>query len=296
MKSGSKQLSVKAQQAIIAYLFLLPAVAVFVTFTVIPFFTALYAGFTDYNMVNRMDFLGLENYIYIMTNGYFLRSLLNVLLFAVMYVPLVLVLSFFAAVLLNQNLPGAKVFRAFMYFPCLTNGVATAYVWMWIFNPTYGLLNQLLGVFGLPPGTWLTDPSTAMVSIVIICVWSGIGGNMLIFVAALQGIPNDLYEAAELDGANCVQRFFRITVPMMVNSVQFVVTQLIIGAFQLFDVVYLITQGGPMGSTMTPVVYIYLNAFNEYKGGIACAMSTVLMIVILAVSIVTRRFIREEAA
>ncbi len=291
-KAESKRKKQVGQQNI-GYLFIAPAVIVFLIFTVIPFCVEIYASFTNYNMVNRMEFVGFTQYWYLFNNSFFVKSLGNILLFVVMYVPLMLVCSFTVAVLLNRKMPLAKFYRTVMYFPAITSGVATAYVWMWLMNPSKGLFNNILIMLGLPISQWYFESETAMISIVLISLWGGLGSNMLIFLAGLQNIPAELYEAATIDGANGMQRFFRLTVPLMRNSAQFVVTMLLIGAFQLFDIVYLLTNGGPMGSTATPVYCIYITAFNEFNGGLASAMSVILMLIIMAVTFLTRKFLKE---
>ena len=283
--------SLYRKQNAIAYAFVTPAAVVFLLFTMIPFVTAMLAGFSDFNLVNRWDWVGLDNFRYIFHDAFFLRSLLNILLFVAMDVPLMLVFSFLIAVLLNQNLPLTGFYRTLMYLPALTSGVASAFVWMWLFNPSKGLFNQILGALHLPQSQWIYGPSTAMISIVMVCLWGGLGGNMLIFLSALQSIPRELYEAARIDGASKYQAFFRITIPLMRNSVQFVVTMLLIGAFQLFDLVYLLTNGSY--ETVTPVFLIYNNAFKEFAGGIASAMSIVLMGIILLITFLSRYVIKE---
>ncbi len=164
------------------------------------------------------------------------------------------------AALVNSKIRGVKLFRVLFYLPSVTSTVAASIVWLWLMNPAYGLLNNILTAFGLPAGTWLTHSKTALVSVTLITVWQGIGGNMIIFVAALQNVPAQLYEAAKLDGAGPVTMFFRITIPLLAPTMYFILTMTLIGAFQLYDQVYVLTSGGPANSTLTPVYLIWQNS------------------------------------
>ena len=197
----------------------------------------------------------------------------------------------------NSKIRGVKLFRVLFYLPSITSTVAASIVWLWLMNPAYGLLNNILTSIGLPAATWLTHSSTALVSVTIITVWQGVGGNMIIFVAALQNVPVQLYEAAKLDGAGPLTIFFRITLPMLAPTMYFILTMTLIGAFQLYDQVYVLTEGGPANSTLTPVYLIWQNSFGNNAGaqaGYAAAQSFILFIIIMLVTVIVRRFDRDS--
>lgn len=214
-----------------------------------------------------------------------------------MAVPMNVILSLVLAALVNSKIRGSKVFRLLFYLPSITSTVAASIVWLWLMNPAYGLLNEILNAFGLPDATWLSHSSTALISVTLITVWQGVGGNMIIFVAALQNVPQQLYEAAKLDGAGPFTMFFRITIPMLMPTMYFILTMTLIGAFQLYDQVYVLTSGGPANATLTPVYLIWQNSFGENAGaqaGYAAAQSFILFVIIMAVTFVIRRFDRDS--
>ncbi|MDF2699559.1 MAG: sugar transporter permease [Haloplasmataceae bacterium] len=282
------------RQSRIAYLFILPVIIFFTIFTIIPLVMSLVLSFTDYNMVNKMDFVGLENFIHALKDKYFIGSIKNVLLYTIMFVPIAIFSSLLVASLLDNDLRGKKFFRAIYYLPALTSSVATAFIWQWLMNPSYGLINQILNTIGIKGVEWLNSPKTALFSIVIISVWGSLGGNMLIYLAALRGIPSNIYEACKMDGANFFQKLVFITIPLLRPTTYFILTMSLIGSFQLFDIVYLLTGGGPVGSTTTPVHQIYMNAFGEFKGGLGSAMSVILFFIIMTITLLTQKLVKEN--
>ncbi|MDE6128090.1 MAG: sugar ABC transporter permease, partial [Lachnospiraceae bacterium] len=211
-----------------------------------------------------------------------------------MFVPAVVVLSFLLAVLLNARVRGVKVFRVLFYLPCLTSTVASAIVWRWLMNPSGGLLNKLLEAVGLPPQTWLNNSKTALGSIVIICVWSTLASNIMIYLAALQNVPVSVYESARLDGAGWFRQLFHITVPLVAPTTYFVLSMALIGSFQVFDQIYVLTSGGPAHATTVPMYMIYSNAFKESQMGYACAQSMILFALILVITLAQQKINKES--
>jgi multiple sugar transport system permease protein len=196
---------------------------------------ALGMSFTSYNVFMPTRFVGLGNYARAFQDTYFLVALKNICAYVAMYVPSVVVISFLLAVLLNNKVRGIKFFRVLFYLPCLTSTVASAIVWKWLMNPSNGLLNMLLSALRLPTSTWLNESRSAMFSIVIICVWSTLASNIMIYLAALQNVPGSVYESARLDGAGKFRQTFQITLPLVAPTTFFVLTMALIGSFQVFD-------------------------------------------------------------
>jgi len=254
----------------------------------------LVISFTNYDLSPNFRFVGLRNYQEILTNDVYLKAIRNTLLYVVGTVPIGTFLSLFIATLLNQGIRGRLFFRTAFYLPVVTSVAATALVWRWIMNPQGGLANTALDSLGLPGLGWLTDPNTAMLSLVVITLWGGIGGNMVIFLAGLQGIPSELYEAAEIDGARAWQSFFYITIPMLSPVTLFVVVTYTIAIFRSFGLIFMLTQGGPSLSTNTLVWEVYQTAFGYLRFGLGAAISVVLLLTILLLSIPMRLFQGED--
>lgn len=276
------------------WLFITPALLCFGFFMLIPAIMAVFMSFTSYNVFTPMKFIGLENYARAFLDTYFLIALKNICLYVVLFVPAVVVLSFLLAVLLNNKVHGMKAFRVMFYLPCLTSAVASAIVFKWLMNPAEGLLNNILNKIGLPSLAWLNDSRTAMVSIVVICVWSSLASNIMIYLAALQNVPESVYESARLDGANAFQNMTRITLPLVAPTTFFVLTMALIGSFQVFDQIYVLTSGGPAHATTVPMYLVYTNAFKESQMGYACAQAMILFVVIMVVTLVQQKFNKES--
>ncbi len=207
----------------------------------------------------------------------------NSLLFALVGVPLNLICSLLAALLLNREFIRFKaLFRVGFFIPCITTMVAVAVIWRWLYNPEFGLLNLALGWLGLSPQNWLADQWLALPSLIVMAVWKGFGYNMIIFIAALQAIPEDLYESADIDGANETQQFWHITLPMLRETTVFVTIMTSIGFLQFFAEPYVMTGGGPLNQTMSVVLYMYNHGFKFYNLGYASSIAYVLFALILA--------------
>ena len=268
------------------YLFILPNFLGFLLFMLVPIIMALVFSFTNYDVISQMDFVGINNYVGLFTDDQFITSLLNTLWFAVLTVPAGVILALLLAVLFNRQIPGIGAFRTLTFIPVITSMVAVSLVWSMLYEDNAGLLNTLLGYVGLGPVHWLTDTNIAMISIAIMSVWKGLGYNMTIFLAGLQGVPGELYEAATIDGATARQKFMKITVPMIAPTTYFVTLMALIGSLQVFDQVWIMTQGGPVDATKTVAMYLYQYGFQFYKMGYACAAAYVLFILVFIVSLI----------
>ncbi|EDO1154344.1 sugar ABC transporter permease [Listeria innocua] len=286
--------SVQIHQQRMAYLFIALPVLLLAIFMILPIGMALFVSFTDYDIVNSPNWIGFDNYIKMFRDPYFLISLKNTIIYTALFVPLGLVASLGAAILINMNKKGASLFRTFFYVPVLCSTVATATIWYWLLNPQYGLINRVLGWFGINGPAWLYDSNWAMFAIVMMSVWMTFGTNMMIFLAGLQGIPANLYEASKIEDASRWKTFRYVTWPSLSRTTFLVTTMLIINAFQVFDQAYVLTKGGPGNSTITLVYYIYNEGFGGLKMGYASAISFVLFLIILVFSIINMRVNKED--
>lgn len=210
----------------------------------------------------------------------------NTFYFTLVSVPIGIALSLFLAVFLNQKLSFIRFYRAAFFIPVISSMVAVTVIWQWIYNPEFGLLNYALSWFGIDGPTWLTSPKWAMPAVIITSIWKSLGFNMLIFLAGLQSISEDYYEAADIDGAKWYTKFWSITVPLLSPTTFFVTVMSIINSFQVFDTVYLMTQGGPARTTSVLVYYIFQNAFQYFRMGYASAMAYILFFIVLIVTLV----------
>ncbi|MEI5992174.1 hypothetical protein A5881_003730 [Enterococcus termitis] len=272
------------------YFFIAPAIALLLVFSIIPIFIAVTISFTDMSLAgladfSRINFVGLDNYLNIFNDKVFGQAMFNTAYYVIIGVPLVIIASLALAIMINF---GENKFFSFMrlvfYSPSITNTVAVSVVWMYLYNPTIGLLNHLLSYINVGPIMWLTDPGTSKLSLIIIAVWKAIGLNMLIFLAAIQGIPKEYYEAAEIDGANKWQQILKITIPLLKFSIFFVTVTTLIGWFQFFDEPFVMTKGGPLDSTLSVALFIYQRGFQYNKFGYAAAGSVILFIAIIIVT------------
>ncbi len=281
-------------QARMAYLFITPTMLLFAVFTIIPVFMALYLSFTNYDVLSRMDWVGIANYERVFRDSLLWQTFKNVFIYAIVFVPLNITCSLLIALLLNRMRPFVKLFRTLAYLPTLTSAVAAATVWLWLLHPEFGLVNGILSYFGVTGPAWLAHTKTAMLSIILVTLWQSIGANMVIYLAGLQSVPEFLYESARLDGANKLDCFRYITWPQLKPTTFLVSTLAIIGAFQLFDQAFVLTQGGPANATKTPVYLIYQQGFNQLQMGYASAQAFILAIAILIFSIINMRVTKAE--
>jgi multiple sugar transport system permease protein len=264
---------------------LLPSLAGMVVFLMAPVLSSLVLSFSQWDLIGEIRWVGLDNYVAALADPAVLGALRNTLTFILGYLPSVVLIALGLALLLNRRIRGRVVFRAIYFVPVVTSWVAVSLIWKWLLNPQYGLVNFALGAIGIKGPGWLFDPAWAMTGVILTSVWKDIGFVTVIYLAGLQDIPEPLYEAAALDGATPLQRFWSITFPMLAPTTFFVTTISLISSFQVFDQVWIMTQGGPAGATSVMVELIYKNAFSYYKMGYASAISWVLFALIFAVTI-----------
>ena len=283
------------QQQRVAWIFVGPALGLIAVFFVLPVVSGLLLSLTDFDIYavgqpGRARFVGLRNYAQVLASPDFLRALKNTMYFVIVGAPLAVVVSLGAALLLNVRLVRLRsLFRTVYFAPVVTTLVAVAIVWRYLYHPEYGLLNHALGWIGLGPVDWLGDPNWSMPAIILLAVWKNFGYNMLIFVAGLQSIPDELYEAAAVDGADAQQRFWHVTLPGLAPTFLFVSVTTMIGYFQLFAEPYVMTQGGPLGATRSLVLLMYEEGFRWWRLGMAAAMAVLLLIITLGATLIQLR-------
>lgn len=282
------------KQRYVSYLFVAPSLVFLLVFIVYPIFAALYFSFTKYTLLEAPRWIGIDAYVDLASDARFLKAIGNTFLFALMTVPVGTALALLLALAIDRPLRLITFFRTAYYLPVVTSFVAVSYIWLWLYEPQFGVFNDLFEMVGLPRLHWLRDPSTALLSIAILSIWKNVGYNMVIYLAGLQGIPEHLYEAARVDGANAWQRFWKITLPLLSPTTFFVFIVYFIGALQMFVQSWILTQGGPLDSTMTVVYLVYSNGFEYLKMGYAAAMSMILFVIIAAITYVNTRIIRYE--
>ena len=304
-KNHRKPLSMSKREALYGYLFISPWLIGFMLFTIGPMLASLYFSFTDYNVVTPPQWVGLANYAKIFSgipeairtqsseslgDPIFWKSLQVTLYYAMMALPLGLIVSFLLAVLLNQKIPGVNIWRTIYFLPSVIAGVAVTILWVRIFNPRIGIFNSILDIFGIKGPGWLTSPDWAVPALVIMSLWA-IGGGMIIYLAGLQGVPTDLYDAAKVDGANLFQRFRTITLPMMTPVIFYELVLGLIATFQYFTEAYVASggTGGPVRSTLFYNLYLYQNAFKYFDMGYASTMAWILFVIVLVLTLLVFR-------
>lgn len=270
----------------VAYLFLLPFLVPFVLFWLAPIVEGLYLGFTDASLLEaERRFVGLENYRNLLSDATFRASLGNTLLFVVENVPVLMVAGLLLALVLNEPLHGRAAIRAAFVAPYLITGSAVAIAWQFMLNPTTGVLNRWLASSDLPTQNWLNGSGSAMWVVTLITLWWRVGFPLLVILAALQDVPQELYEAAKIDGAGTFERFRSITLPLITPVLIFVLIIRLIDSFKVFAQVYLVTEGGPFGSTRVVLQYLYERGFQDYQTGYAAAIGWLLFLIILVVTL-----------
>lgn len=267
--------------------FIAPSLIGMVVFCLIPIFASLFFSLTDYDLIGgTMNFIGLKNFARILGGNEFPKVLLHTLTYLVLYLPLVLIASLTEGMLLNHEFPGRGALRAVFYTPVITSWVAAAVVWTWVLSGKYGLLNQMLATVGINAPAWLNSQEWAMPGVVIAAVWKDTGYYALMVLAALKSIDPAYYEAASIDGAGPVRRFFGITMPLLSPTLFLLVVINVIYGLQVFESVLIMTDGGPGGATTVFLERIYKYAFKQYKMGMACAYSWILFALILVFTLV----------
>ncbi|MCB7137431.1 carbohydrate ABC transporter permease [Cellulosimicrobium marinum] len=282
-RAGSR---LRLRNTLIGYSFILPNFLGFGLLTLVPVITLFYISFTNWNVFGVADWIGLENFQRLVGDASFHRALLNTLYYAVIHIPLTLAASLGLALLLNRKLRGVAFFRTVAFFPYITSVVAIAVVWNMLFSPEFGPINQFLRLLGVddPPG-WTTSSAWAMPAVILVSVWREMGYYMLLLLAGLQTVPAQLYEAARMDGANAWQRFWNVTLPGLRPTMFFVTVMLTIQSFKIFDLILVMTNGGPGQSTLVLSQYIWQKGFVENQFGYASAVSVALFAICILVTI-----------
>lgn len=270
----------------LGYIYGGPVIIAFLIFNLYPMALGLYLSFTSWDILRPPKIIGFQNWIDLFHDDLLLRAILQTLYYAVGSVAGATALSLALALLLNQKLRSIGFYRTFFFLPAVTSLVAIAMVWRWIYNTEFGVLNAAINAVGLNPVNWLGDPVLAMPAVILMSIWRSAGFNTVLFLAGLQGVPQEYYEAAQIDGASRWERFRHVTLPLISPTTFFVVVNGLIGSWQVFDQVYILTRGGPLLSTVTVVYLIYSNGFEWYKTGYASAMAYGLFLIIVALTAV----------
>jgi len=277
-----RTLKMRTREAITGYIFFLPGLIGLVVFLAVPILYSLYLSFTTYNIYQAPRWVGLDNYRIMLTgeDPLFWKSLGNTLYYVALSVPINVAAGVLLAILMNQKVRGIRVFRTIYFLPSVASGVAVALLWQWILDPNFGLINTFLANFGIEGPGWLIDEKWSKPSLVLMNIWS-VGGGMIIYLAGLQGVPASLYEAATVDGAGALRKFWNITLPMLTPTIFYNVVTGVLSGFQVFLQAYIMTGGGPNNSTMFYVFHLYNKAFKDTQMGYASAMAWILLVVSL---------------
>lgn len=277
---SKKKFNLSKKENVAGYLFAAPAILGLLIFTVFPMIASLVLSLTDYNVISDFKFIGLDNYKNIFTEDlFFKKSLIVTFTYAIGSTACSLISAMIVALLMNVKVKGQSFFRTLFYLPVVVPAVASNILWMWLFNPDFGLLNSILGFFNIPGSNWIFDEKTAIPSLFLMSIWA-CGGTALVFLAGLQDVPKDLLEAVEVDGGNWWHKFRHVTIPAISPIIFFNLVMGLIGAFQTFSQAYIMTGGGPNNATLFYVLLIYRNAFQENQFGYASALAWILFLII----------------
>ena len=280
----NKLMSSSTKEALSFYIYISPWLIGFLAFTLGPFMASLILSFTRWDMVQPIVFTSISNYTQLIgRDPLFRRSLYNTVYFVIFSVPLQQAMCIGLALLLNQQLRGISIYRTIFYLPSVTAGVATAYLWAYLFSTHNGLLNTSLAAIGIQGPRWLMDPAWSKPALIMMSLWGG-GNAMIIYLAGLQGVPTHLHEAAKVDGATVLHRFWHVTIPMITPTIFYNLVMGFIGAFNVFTAAYVITAGGPANSTLFYMLYLYRRAFQDFRMGYASAMAWILFLIILSLT------------
>jgi multiple sugar transport system permease protein len=277
--------SLRWQEAKWAYIFLLPNLVLFLTFTIYPVFASFYYSLNRWDLHTPMEFIGLGNYRALFADETFHKVLWNTFYFTAGVIPFQTALGLLIAVALNQKLRGMTFYRAVYFVPVVTSTIAVSLVWQWMYQPQWGVINSLLASIGIQGPNWLFSTTWAMPSVILMSIWKNVGYSVVLYLAALQSVPESLYESAMIDGANAWQRFWRITLPLISPTTFFIIVLSVIGSFTSFDQVYILTQGGPARATSVIAHYLYQNGFQYFAMGYAAAIAYVLFAMLFAMTL-----------
>jgi multiple sugar transport system permease protein len=279
----------RRREALWALLFLAPFFIGLLFFILGPVAAAFIVSLTSWDLMGAPQWIGLQNYQDLAHDPIFWQALVNTIYYTGVSVPVGLVVALGLAMLMNRKLPGIYAFRVIFFAPVTVSIVAGSLLWTWLYSPTYGFINYVLSALHLPTSQWLVDPRMAMPSIIIVGLWRSLGFNIIVFIAGLQSIPRDLYEAAAIDGANEWEQFRNVTLPMLSPTLFFAIVMALISSFQVFEQTYIMTQGGPGNDTLTLIYYIFLTGFTYLRMGYASAISFVFLALVLAITVVQVR-------
>lgn len=276
------------------YLLLLPYLIVFVVFLGYPILRGFYMSLFDWGIMGPREFVGLENYVDLLGDDRFWRVIGNSLLFVVLYVPSIVIVSLLLAILLDKYMPGITIFRAAFFLPIVINLSVSAIAIRWIMDSQIGLLNRVLTALNIPPQTWLNQQGWAMVVVVLVVVWSSAGFNIIIFLAGLRNISEEIFDAALVDGSTGWRTLWRITIPLMRPVILLVTVLSTISAFQVFGEIFVLTNGGPFGSTTVLAFYLYEQGFGRFRFGVAAAVGVIMTTFIAILTLIQFRFFRTQ--
>lgn len=277
------------------YLFIAPALIIFLIFSIYPIFNMIGLSFYEWDFISPTKvFVGFKNYVNLFKDAEFFQTLTNTIVYMVLTVGIGLILGIFLALFLNKNTKVNKFMQSIIFSPYIVSLASVSFLWMWLMNTDFGLINYILSIFNIPAIDWLGSPKIALFSLVIISVWKTLGYNTIIILSALQSIPKYLYEAASLDRANKKQVFFKITLPMISPTLFFLTIVNIIASFKVFDTIQIITQGGPQNSTNTLVYSLYEYGFKFYKIGYASTIGVVLLVIIAVFTVIYFKLLSKK--
>lgn len=280
------KLSIK--ENITGYLFISPWLIGYIFLFGGPVIVSFFMSFVKWDIFTIPEWIGIDNYTHLLQDELFWKSLRITLIYTAVNVPLSLIIGIALAMLLNQRIPGVSFLRTIYYLPAVVSGVAVGLLWVWIYHPDYGYINYFLSILGIKGPMWLQDPFWALWALIGVSLWP-IGGTMIIYLAGLQGIPTQLYESAKIDGANGIQIFFKITLPMLSPVIFYNVVVGVVKALQVFTEPQVMTNGGPNNETLMYMLYLYRNAFKWFKMGYASALSWILFMIILLLTLLLLR-------
>ena len=289
-RPNSRRLS--AEETFWGWVLVTPTILGLILFKVGPVLASLALSFTDYDIISPPKWAGTSNFTMLVRDKYWIKSVGVTLNYIFLFIPLSLTIAYGIALLMSQNVRGISIYRTMWYLPSLVPGVASAVVWRWALNPNFGPINYPLKMMGVPAPGWLTDPNWIITAVVLIQLWA-LGSGVLIFLAAIKGVPITYYEAAEVDGASTLVKFWNITLPMTSSVIFFQLVITVIGSFQVFGVAYILFSGqttsdpaGPGNSALFYVLYLYRNAFGYFKNGYASAMAWILFMVVMLLTLI----------
>ncbi|MBC1417686.1 sn-glycerol-3-phosphate transport system permease protein ugpA [Listeria fleischmannii subsp. coloradonensis] len=278
----------KKRDMLSALFFVGPLFIGLLIFYLIPMVQSVFYSFTEWGMFGGYNFTGLANYKKMLTDPEVFKALKNTLTYAIFTVPIAMAISIFIATLLNNKIKGVAMYRMIYFLPAVTMTSAVAMIWKWMFNSQYGIINQFLSIFGIKGPAWLSDSNTAMIALIIVGVWSSLGTSIVIYLAGLQGVPTTFYEAAEMDGAGPIRKFFKITLPLLTPTMFFNLITSLISALQVYDLIFLMySQTNPALQDVQSLAYLfYKNAFILNDKGYGAAITVVLLILTLVITVI----------